>query len=509
MSIAWYRKWRPSSFADVVGQDDTVAMLRQALKTDAVAHALLFCGPRGVGKTTLARLLAKSLNCQKLSVKPIDPCGKCAPCLAFQDDAMLDCIEIDAASNRGIDDIRALRDTIHSAPIIGQKKIYIIDEVHMLTKEAFNALLKTIEEPPRHVTLILATTEVSKVPVTILSRCQRFDFQLIPVSILASHLQKIATEEGLQIDSAGAELVAEAAYGSGRDAISLLQTVSLLGEKLSASRVASSLGLVAEEDLQKLFKALRQDTSSAILITQDLLDRGMSAEQIVRGVLRELRETLLSKRVWAEGLELNQMIGVIDEWSFSLRQIKAHPEPLTVLAVATYATVQSWVGVQAPKIVATVKEPSVLPEVPVVEQAGTSKVEVKHTLVKKDWHPTTSQQQIWSRLIEAIKPHNHGLSSLLGDAELLGIEDGDSLKLTIGVYFPFHKDRIMTLKNRDVILDEAAKIVGKDCLIECALVNRQSVKPDRSSNIQNEDQPPMTDADNLAQMAEQMFTGST
>lgn len=507
MSLAWYRKWRPSSFVDVIGQDDIVAMLRQALKTDAVAHALLFCGPRGVGKTTVARLLAKSLNCQNLGAKPVDPCGKCEPCLAFQNDSMLDCIEIDAASTRGIDDIRALRDTIHSAPIIGQKKIYIIDEVHMLTKEAFNALLKTIEEPPSHVMLILATTEVAKVPSTILSRCQRFDFRQISSSVLAKQLQKIAIAEGVQIDLTVAELIADAAYGSGRDAVSLLQTVSLLGEKLSASNVALALGLVADEDLHKLFQALRSDANSAIVIIQDLLERGMGAEQIVRGVLKELRETLLSKRIWAEGLEMGQIIDVVDEWSFSLRQLKAHPEPLTVMAVAAYATAQSWSGQQTRKIVADVINTTPLPEVRVVEQADTSEVDVRHSLVKKDWHPTESEQKIWQSLIEAVKPHNQGLASLLGDAVLLGVEDGDSIKLTIGVIFPFHKDRIMTLKNRDVILDEAKKIMRKNCLLECALVNRSDTEKKISNTdvIDNESLDIESD-NNLIQMAEQVFS---
>jgi len=214
------RRWRPDRFADLVGQPHVVRTLLNGLRQGRVAHAYLFSGLRGVGKTTTARLVARAINCS--SLKDGEPCGDCAPCRAISEGHFIDVIEIDAASNRGIDEIRQLRDSVRYAPIEGRSKVYIIDEVHMLTQEAFNALLKTLEEPPEHAYFCLATTAPQKVPATILSRCQRFDFRRVPAPEIRDHLEKICTKEEIEYEPEAFDLIARKADGSIRDSLSLL-----------------------------------------------------------------------------------------------------------------------------------------------------------------------------------------------------------------------------------------------------------------------------------------------
>ena len=231
------RKWRPQTFEEVVGQEPITRTLQNALAQGRIAHAFLFSGPRGVGKTSVARILAKALNCVQ-GVGP-HPCNQCQVCKEITIGSALDVLEIDGASNRGIDEVRDLREKIKYLPTQGQYKVYIIDEVHMLTKEAFNALLKTLEEPPAHAVFILATTEPHKVPVTILSRCQRYDFRRIPTSLIQEQLEKLVGQEGWQIDAEGLALLAQEAEGSLRDAPGVLdQVVTFGGDAGSAPGVA-------------------------------------------------------------------------------------------------------------------------------------------------------------------------------------------------------------------------------------------------------------------------------
>src|SRR6266545_790856 len=223
------RKYRPQTFSEVVGQEHVTRTLANAFRGGRVHHAFLLCGPRGVGKTTLARILGKALNCER--GPSAEPCGVCEPCVAIASGTAVDYYEMDGASNRGIDAIRELTDAVKYQPAAMRKKVYVIDEVHMLTTEAFNALLKTLEEPPPHVTFILATTEPHKVPVTILSRCQRYDFKLVPASRLAQHLANIFKQEKLMIEAGAISLVVRESGGSVRDALSLCdQIISYVGD---------------------------------------------------------------------------------------------------------------------------------------------------------------------------------------------------------------------------------------------------------------------------------------
>ena len=246
MSTALYRKWRSQTFDEVVGQEHVTQTLRNALSEDRIAHAYLFAGPRGTGKTSSARILAKALNCT--APEGERPCNHCPTCQAITEGRMIDLIEIDAASNNSVDDIRELRDKVGFRPSEGRYKIYIIDEVHMLSNSAFNALLKTLEEPPPHARFVLATTEPHKIPATVLSRCQRFDFRRIPAPEIAGHLRHIVTVEGFGAEDDALLAIARAAQGCMRDAVSLLDQMLAYGaDAITLAQVQQVLGAVNAE----------------------------------------------------------------------------------------------------------------------------------------------------------------------------------------------------------------------------------------------------------------------
>lgn len=264
--LALYRQFRPQTFDDVIGQDQIVETLKNQIKSQKIGHAYLFCGTRGTGKTTCAKILAKAVNC--LSPKNGSPCGECDVCKSILANGNLDIVEIDAASNNGVDQIRDLREKVNFLPSIGRHKVYIIDEVHMLTESAFNALLKTLEEPPEHVIFILATTEPEKIPATILSRCMRFDFKLISVAMLTQQLKKIFDTIGIEYDDEAVELIAKAGKGSDRDTLSIAEMCkSFTGEKLTYQKVEKCLGKTNEQTLFALADAITKKDGGAIFET--------------------------------------------------------------------------------------------------------------------------------------------------------------------------------------------------------------------------------------------------
>ncbi len=296
MYRAFYRKYRPSAFTDVVGQEHITKTLENAVKTGKTSHAYLFTGSRGTGKTSCAKILAKAVNC--LNSQDGNPCNNCEICRGIDNGSILDIIEIDAASNNGVDNIRDLREEANFTPANAKYRVYIIDEVHMLSIGAFNALLKTLEEPPSHVIFILATTEVHKLPSTILSRCQRFDFKRIPPEAIAGRLKEVAQKEGLQLADDGAMLIARIADGAMRDALSLLDRCSSYEGTIDSSAVASSAGLAGREYIFELCDCIiDKNPAKALEIVNRLYNDSCDMERLVIELTSHFRNLMVSKAV--------------------------------------------------------------------------------------------------------------------------------------------------------------------------------------------------------------------
>lgn len=350
---AMYRRWRSQTFEEIIGQDHVVQTLRNALRDDRIAHAYLFCGPRGTGKTSTARLLAKAVNCTGES--DAKPCNECHLCKVTTEGRSLDLIEIDAASNRGIDEIRDLREKVNFAPTEGRFKIYVIDEVHMLTREAFNALLKTLEEPPPHVIFVLCTTEPHRIPATVLSRCQRLDFRRVSLKNLIKKLKLICEKEEISITREAMELIARQATGSFRDAESLLDQLASYGGKseITLGQVQAMLGTASRAAVSDLVDHLiARDTKAGLHLINDVIYEGSEPRQFNAEVLEHLHDLLLLKtsgssdlinvttdelaamKRQAEEFDLAQLIRTIRLFNGVASNLRYAPQPQMPLELA-------------------------------------------------------------------------------------------------------------------------------------------------------------------------------
>lgn len=335
--MSFYRKYRPQNFDNLVGQNHVSLTLSNALKLGRVSHAYLFTGPRGTGKTTTARIMAKSVNC--LNLKDGTPCEECEICKDINEGRLIDVIEIDAASNRGIDEMRDLKEKINFAPTRARNKVYIIDEVHMLTKEAFNALLKTLEEPPASVFFILATTEVHKVPETILSRCQRFDFRRIDMKTLVERLKFIAAQEGIEAEDKALEMIADHAQGGMRDAIGLMEQIST-GGKLTYENVCSVLGVSGYASMEKLYGFLQAgDAAGGLNEVHALHEEGFDLLNFNKNFLEYLRKRMLESVEKNERDLTGKLLGWIEFFQQAYEQARHTPIAQLPLEVAVVEAV--------------------------------------------------------------------------------------------------------------------------------------------------------------------------
>jgi DNA polymerase-3 subunit gamma/tau len=346
---ALYRAWRPRRFADVLGQEHVTRTLRNAVRDGRPAHAYLFCGPRGTGKTSVARILAQSLNC--LHPGDGEPCGACPVCLQVAEERFLDIVEIDAASNRGIDEIRELRESVQYAPGSGRCKVYIVDEVHMLTDPAWNAFLKTLEEPPAGTVFILATTDPHRVPLTALSRCQRFDFRPLGPALIAERLAAICAQEGAQVSPGAIDAIARRAEGGMRDAISVLDQVLAFGDRsVEEADVAQILGVADQEALDRLMAAMDRRDAAALLAALDACqDEGKDLLRLARDLMGAFRDRLVASLSTGTGApgEAEAAMAAIEGLAAAETAMRRSGQPRLLLDVALLRLLQAPAGAAA------------------------------------------------------------------------------------------------------------------------------------------------------------------
>ncbi len=341
---ALYRKWRPMRFDDVVGQNHISDTLRGSVKSGRIAHAYLFCGTRGTGKTSTAKIFSRAVNCES----PIDgePCNECPTCRGILDGSILDVFEMDAASNGGVDNIREIRDEVIYAPAGCRYKVYIVDEVHMLTDQAFNALLKTLEEPPRHVIFVLATTEPHKIPRTVLSRCQRFDFRRIGIDDIAKRIEYIAKTEGIEITPDAAELVAELGDGSMRDAISVLDRCAAFGdEQLTTDSISEIVGIISSRKLFEICDGVAEnDTKGVLKISGEMLRAGGEPHTLLENLVEHFRTLLICKATDASMQMLEKTAFATEKYVKQAKSFSIERLMYCVKIVGEYLSQSKWMS---------------------------------------------------------------------------------------------------------------------------------------------------------------------
>jgi len=462
LDFALYRKHRPTTFAEVIGQDHITSSLTNALDKGIISHAYLFTGPRGTGKTTVARLLARAINCEGKSPKPCNECEICKETLASD----LDIIEIDAASNRGIDDARELRDKVNLVPTRAKYKVYIIDEVHMLTKEAFNALLKTLEEPPAHVVFIMATTEAHKIPATIISRTQRFSFHAHTEDNLEKQLIAIAEKEKLQLEPAAAHALAVASQGGFRDAISMLDQARGGGATITNDRVLSILGWSELGKLDELIDALlKNDSKQVLTILDQIINSGAQPEQLQHQLILALRDRLHT---------------AVQMTSPSVAQITNAIQQLIGMQAAGHAQIAleaTLVSIMNPIITpaAHVTAPVAVHTAPVAQAMRTT-----NPATKASSNVSSTDMARWPKVLIEIKSKNNSLYALLQSCEIKLTDD----TLMIYCRFNFHRDRLMEAKNASVIEKALETVYNKSIKVECELKTMTTEAP--TANATNE-----------------------
>ena len=514
------RKYRPQTFDDLVGQTHVSRTLKNAVAQNRLAHAYLFVGPRGVGKTSTARILAKSLNCIKGPT--ITPCGVCDNCREIAGGNSLDVIEIDGASNNSVEDVRQLRENVRYAPAKGRYKIYLIDEVHMLSSAAFNALLKTLEEPPEHVKFIFATTEPQKVLATILSRCQRFDLHRIPANLIAQHLQFIATKEKITLQPAAAHAIARGAEGGLRDAESMLdQLVAFCGEKITESDVLNVFGFTSEQTVSDLTgRILRGETPEAIDLLHEQCEAGKDMMRLMADLIAYLRDLLVFKAkpdalnedvdsevqqslaAYAELISTDRLLELIDQFAAAEGRMKWAPNKKLHFEVAIIKAIQSLGQATLDEVIEKLGElrdgggsssrksapvAAGVSPTPRTRAAGTAATTEARVEEKS---ATLEPQKVWQAVLATIPAQKGFVRNSASAAHVLGIE-GRNFKLGFAAADKAAMDILGTQANRKFVETLLHEITGNDWILKLTvneeLASRSSVVPEHSpSHFNNE-----------------------
>lgn len=542
MTQVLYRKWRPMTFDQVVGQDHVTQTLCNALALGRVGHAYLFSGPRGTGKTTTARLLAKAVNC--LAEELADrPCNSCRRCQAVNEGRFLDLIEIDAASNTGVDDIRDLREKIGFAPNEGRYKIYIVDEAHMLSTAAFNALLKTLEEPPPHAIFVLATTEAHKIPATVLSRCQRFKFRRIPLSQIVARLERVLGHEGAAAEPAALDLIARQATGALRDAESLLdQLLSSQSGVITLGHAQALLGTASDEAIERIVAAwVAGDPAAGMGAIQQSIEAGTDPRQFSRQLVGYLRGVLFLKTSGAipsdlpEGMHASvaahardlgtaRLIDGVRRFSAAVAEIKGGWHPQLPLELAFLECVAGEQDETARKADRTLDEPrpdavhdesapapsgAALERTPqaqdgVARQDAPPPERPRHELPAhplKDERPVLNGplspelvQSRWAAFLEAVKRHDFRVEAMLRSGDgVLGVEDG---VVVLGFRYSLHREKMETEEWRRAVEDGLSEAIGIPLRFRC--VDPQTYHPSPSGAAVS-DRPSVLEAEQAAE----------
>jgi DNA polymerase-3 subunit gamma/tau len=459
---ALYRKYRSSTFDEVIGQEHVVKTLTSAITNGRFSHAYLFTGPRGVGKTSVARLLARALNCTGTP----KPCNECANCTAAINSS-LDVVEIDAASNRSIDSVRDLRDKVALAPTQGRYKIYIIDEVHMLTNEAFNALLKTLEEPPAHAVFVLATTEAHKLPETIVSRTQRFTFKPIGNQDIIRHLGHIAERESIKVEPAALEIIATASRGGFRDAISMLDQLAASGTNpITPETVRTLLGYSSNEEIEALATAIAQrNAAGALTVVSRLEASGAQPGQVAIQLADLWRAVLLAGT------------GAAAQPDPAATRLAAAVAPATAAAIVhelLEVTRSHWPQLALEATIVKLTSDAPANPAPAAPVAAAPKAPAPETAPASSG---TLEAGLWPKVLVVLKPQNNNLTALL---QMYPVDFGDG-EVMIKPKFNFHRDLLLKPVNRQMIEAAAAKVYGRPVKVG-AKTDEAAVKPKRAKS---------------------------
>jgi len=521
------RKYRPQTFDDLVGQAHVSRTLKNAVAQNRLAHAYLFVGPRGIGKTSTARILAKSLNCIKGPT--ITPCGECDNCREIAAGNSLDVIEIDGASNNSVEDVRQLRENVRYAPAKGRYKIYLIDEVHMLSPAAFNALLKTLEEPPGHVKFIFATTEPQKVLPTILSRCQRFDLHRIPANLIAKHLQFIAEKEKITLEPAAAHAIARGAEGGLRDAESMLdQLVAFCGEKISESDVLNVFGFTSEQTVVDLTRRiLRGETPDAIDLLHQQSESGKDMMRLMSDLIAYLRDLLVFKAkpdalkedvepdvqksltAHAELITTDRLLDLIDQFAAAEGRMKWAPNKKLHFEVAIIRAIQTLGQATLDEVIEKLGElrdggeAKTVPvgadsgeTKPMAQTAGVTAPGYSKTRVEEE-SVTVEAQKVWERVLTKIPAQKGFVRNSASAAHVLGIE-GCNLKLGFATADKAMMDILSTQANRKFVETLLHEITGKDWTLKLTvneeLASNKALPPEHSPSHDFKDEPLIQEA---------------